>query len=39
VVTTTPGGWENSRMSRASRRVWQKDVRSRLSGAEEKVRR
>jgi len=39
VVMTTPFGWENSRMSRARRKVWIKEVVRRLSGGEEIVRR
>jgi hypothetical protein len=39
VVIRIPGGCENSRMSSASRKVWQNGVRSRLSGGEVKVRR
>lgn len=35
----TPCGWENSRISRARRKVWMKDVTSRLSGGEVNVRR
>jgi hypothetical protein len=37
VVITTPGGYENSRMSRARRRDWQKGFRRRLSGGDVKV--
>jgi hypothetical protein len=37
VVMTTPAGYENSRTSRARRRVWQKGVKRRLSGGEVKV--
>lgn len=39
MVTTTPGGYWDSIMSRARMRAWQKGVVRRLSGGELKVRR
>lgn len=38
MVITTPEGYSNSKMSRARRKVWQKEVVRRLSGGEVKVR-
>jgi hypothetical protein len=39
VVITTPGGYENSMMSRARMKAWQKAVVRRLSGGDVNVRR